>query len=277
VTVRSPAASDERPHPPVGSGWWEVWSFDLVDAAAGLGFHLDLEIVRDAESGVDRSAVRAALVGDGRPLVSLVADDLPRPRVGLEVRGPGIWAAAECETPLDHWSLGLEAFAVALDDPWDALGAARGDRTPLGADLEWEAGSPPVGLPGPGGGYEVPSTVHGEVLVGSERLVLDGVGVWAHRWGPVPTSAWGRHRAAGSVSRPARCGDRPVRIADLRGGAPDGRVVVTVDGSPLDLDLVAVAPAPTTRGPAVRALVREVGVPDSWGWLLAGGDSVASS
>lgn len=267
MTDRAPAALDERPHAPGDSDWFEVWSFDLVDEGAGIGFHLALEF------GGGRAVVRAAVVGEGRPLVSLVADDLPRPRVGLEVRGPGIWASAECETPLDHWSLGLEAFAVTLDDPWDALGAARGDRTPLGADLEWEATTPPVGLPGPGDGYEIPSLAHGEVLVGAERLEVDGVGTWTHRWGPATAVRWSRHRAAGGASRPASLGGRALRVAELR----DRTVALAVDGAAIDLELVAVAPAPTARGPVARALVRPVGSPAAWGWLLVGGESVASS
>lgn len=264
-----PTPLDERPHEPGRPGWWEVWSFDLVDAGAGIGFHLALEL------GGGRAVVRAAVVREDRALVSLVADDLPPPRVGLEIRGPGVWASAECETPLDHWSLGLEAFAVTLDDPWDALGAARGDRTPLGADLEWEAHSSPVVLPSDeqSTGYEVPAHVHGDVLLGPERLVVDAVGTWAHRWGAASATSWSRHRAAGGPSRPALVGDRPVGIPDLVGRT----VAVAVDGSALELDLVAVAPAPTARGPVVRALVRRVGPPGGWGWLLVGGESVASS
>jgi hypothetical protein len=267
VTERVPTSLDERRHEPGGPGWFEVWSFDLVDAGAGIGFHLALEL------GGGRAVVRAAVVGEHRALVSLVADDLPPPRVGLEVRGPGIWASAECETPFDHWSLGLEAFAVTLDDPWDALGSARGERTPLGADLEWEATTSPVGLAGPGDGYEIPSIAHGEVLVGAERLAVDGVGAWTHRWGPTPVASWSRHRAAGVASRQALVGDRPVRIPDLL----DRSVALAVDGSALDLEVVAVAPAPTARGPVVRALVRRAGSPGTWGWLLLGGESVTST
>ena len=39
------------------------------------------------------------------------------PRQGLEVRADGLWGELMCETPLEHWSYGLEAFGVALDDP----------------------------------------------------------------------------------------------------------------------------------------------------------------
>lgn len=267
MTGRSPAARDERPHPLEGRGAWEVWSFDLIDAGRALGFHLALELADG------RAVVRGALLGEGRPLVSLVVEDLPAPRVGLEVRGPGIWAAPECETPLEHWSMGLEAFALTLDDPWDALGVARGDRTPVGADLEWEAAAAPVPLTGAGAGYEVPALAHGELLVGAERLLVDGAGTWAHRWGGASGVGWSRYRAAGLASRPASTQGRPIRVADLRGGLPD----VTVEGRTLGGPVVGVAPAPTARGPVVRALLRPDGPAGSWGWLLVGDDSLASS
>jgi hypothetical protein len=115
------------------------------------------------------------------------------------------------------------------------------------------------------------------VLVGPERLVLDGVGTWAHRWGSTSAGPWSRYRVAGRSSRGASVGDRPVRTEDLVGVAPGGAVGATVDGSLVDLGLVAVAPAPTARGPVVRALAREVGGSDVWGWLLVGGESVTSS
>jgi hypothetical protein len=84
-------------------------------------------------------------------------DDAPPPAPGsLDVRSHGLWLSLVCETPGDHWTVGLEAFAIAVDDPSDD----RGDLVPLGLDIEWEA----------------PGHVHGEVLVGDERLDLDQPG-----------------------------------------------------------------------------------------------------
>ena len=42
--------------------------------------------------------------------------EVPLPRQGLEVRAEGLWCELWCETPLEHWTYGLEAFAVQLDD-----------------------------------------------------------------------------------------------------------------------------------------------------------------
>ena len=116
---------DERRHPP-GSGrdWEESWYLDFVDAGGGLGGFVRLTL-RPAE----RTAwFWAGMVGGGPPLVA-VRDhevDLPVPG-GLEVRASGLWTELVCETPLDHWSVGLEAFGVALDDPLEAWGQERGD------------------------------------------------------------------------------------------------------------------------------------------------------
>lgn len=110
--------------------------------------------------------------------------EVPLPRAGLEIRADGLWGELVCETPLDHWSIGLEAFGIAYDDPADAWGDEWGERMAVGLDLEWEASAEPSGLPpagpppGPDGiGYAQPGRVHGEILVGpSTRIEFDGTG-----------------------------------------------------------------------------------------------------
>jgi len=101
------------------------------------------------------------------------------------VRTTGLWADHTCETPLEHWTVGVEAFGVALDDPREAFRGERGDLCALGLDLEWEAMGGDGGVAGhrAGLGYEQACAVHGEVLVGSGRLELDGVGWRTHHWG----------------------------------------------------------------------------------------------
>ena len=82
-------------------------------------------------------------------------DDAPPARNGT-IRSHGLWLSLVCETPGEHWSVGFEAFALAVEHPDDE----RGDLVPLGFDLEWEA----------------PGRVHGEVLVGDESVELDTAG-----------------------------------------------------------------------------------------------------
>ncbi|MBK9181380.1 MAG: hypothetical protein IPM45_17825 [Acidimicrobiales bacterium] len=140
---------------------------------------------------------------------------LPRPG-SLEIRAEGLWADHICEAPFEHWTVGLEAMGLGLEDPQDALGSRRGDIVPLGFDLEWEDAGPPRPQPplrpavtAPGGsrcpdpgreaaaacaGYHVDCRVHGEVLVGADRIHIDGRGAREHGWGPLPwwDAAWER-------------------------------------------------------------------------------------
>jgi hypothetical protein len=105
----------------------------------------------------------AAVVGvDGHAAVSLRADVAAG---SGDVRTDGLWASITCETAGVHWSVGMEAFAVGYDDALDALRDERGDVVPLGFDLEWER---------EGDAYWI---VHGDLLVGSDRLNIDAAGV----------------------------------------------------------------------------------------------------
>jgi len=160
--------------------WNESWYFDFATADGSLGGYVRLGLYPNQRT----AWYWAYLVGDGRPLVAVRDHEvaIPKGRT-LEVRAEGLWAQLVCETALEHWSLGLEAFGVALDDPADAYRGERGDRTALGLDLEWEAVGPAqmsAGLPR----YEQACEVHGEVLVGDERLAVDGWGERDHSWGP---------------------------------------------------------------------------------------------
>ena len=112
---------------------------------------------------------------EGAPLVTIVETELamPRQQAGFELRGSGIWADQICEQPFVHWSYGLEAFAVGLDDPTDALGSFRGERVALGLDLEWEVKE----------SNSCGGVVHGEVLLRTDQIELDGFGWRRHVFG----------------------------------------------------------------------------------------------
>jgi hypothetical protein len=102
-----------------------------------------------------------------------------------------------CETPLDHWSVGLEAFGVALDDPLEAWGRERGDPWAMGLDVEWEGTAPCAAWPGAETGYWQGCDVHGDVLVGAGRFSLVGTGTRVHLWGDRPRqepSGWAAGR-----------------------------------------------------------------------------------
>jgi hypothetical protein len=86
-------------------------------------------------------------------------DAVPRPRGrALEVRAEGLWTEMTRETAGEHWSFGLEAFGLRVDDPAETIG----DRTAVGYDLEWET----------------PDRVHGDLLVARATIPIDATGTF---------------------------------------------------------------------------------------------------
>lgn len=197
-------AFDEGRHEPGGPGWLERWTFEAWDEGAALGALAAITLV----SSERRAWYWSALIRDGEPLLTIVDTDLRMPATSLAIRGEGLWADHICETPLDHWTIANEAFAVALDDADEALGAQRGVLVPLGLDLEWEARGAPASTDD---GYVVPARVSGEILVADSTLTVDVVGRWRHEWGVL---TWP------GASTPTPVGLRaPLRI-DRHGQAP---------------------------------------------------------
>jgi hypothetical protein len=164
---------------------------------------------------------------------------LPRGRA-LEIRADALWCELVCETPGEHWSIGLEAFGVGLDHPSDALGDEIGERIALGFDFEWEtAGEAFVSDLGGVVREQQPGVVHGEVLLGRDRFPLDTVGHFEHSTGPADqivdlrrsTTAWDDGSWDVSVSTgAARVGARWYDGAVVESGAaevPDVDLPVT--------------------------------------------------
>ncbi|HEX7166293.1 MAG TPA: hypothetical protein VF230_04860 [Acidimicrobiales bacterium] len=170
---------DEAHHDPGGDALWnESWYFDFAAEDGRLGGYVRLGLYPNL--GV--AWYWAYLVGDaGTLLVRHHEVALPKPG-SWEIREDGLWSALHCETPNDHWTIGLETFAVGLDDPGDAYRGERGDRVSLGFDLEWEAVAPVYDYPGVTR-YEQSCRVSGEILVGDQRLAFDGPGQRDHSWG----------------------------------------------------------------------------------------------
>src|SRR5262245_4611272 len=110
----------------------------------------------------DRAVYWVALDFAGDGFVAIRHDEvaLPRGRL-LEIRADGLWAEVVCEEVGEHWTFGLEAFGLRLDDRAEARTAIRGERVPVGFDLEWVQGR-----------------VVGEVLVGRRRVEVDGHGAF---------------------------------------------------------------------------------------------------
>lgn len=183
---------DELPHPPDEPGipFDEMWHFDAWTDDGSIGAFVRI----GREWAPDRTWYWAGLVrpGEAEPLALVLDPGVPfAPDGRLEIRSEGVWADHVCESPFVHWSFGLEAYAVGLDDPAEALGRMFGSRLPLGFDLEWEtiAGEAPVpsgDTTPPTGGYAHSGRGHGEILIGSEELILEGWGHRRHHWGLAP-------------------------------------------------------------------------------------------
>jgi hypothetical protein len=177
MTVIGPG--DERAHAPDGERLWgESWYFDFAQSDGSLGGYLRLGLYPNL--GV--AWWWAYVVGEGRPLVVVRDHEVPLPAQGLEARTEGLWGELTCETPHEHWSIGMEAFGVALDDPAEAYRGERGDRVAVGFDLEWEERGPvyPYGFTTR---YEQACRVTGEVLIGDETIDVDAIGERDHSWG----------------------------------------------------------------------------------------------
>src|SRR5207248_10648533 len=135
---------DEERHPPgPGPSWVETWVFDLwaPDASVGAFTWLTLQPHRR------RAWYWSALVQTGRRQLHVADVDAPFPSSGLRVRTTGLWAEHTCEVPFEQWTVQNECYAVALDDPADALGRAYGESTPMAFDVEWYAAAPPELVP----------------------------------------------------------------------------------------------------------------------------------
>jgi hypothetical protein len=274
--------ADERPHPPSGdAGWEESWYFDFIADDAEIAGYARLTF-RAAEG---RAWWWSAVVGTDLPFVLVREHDVELPRAGtLEIRGSGLWAEPICETPFEHWGLGLEAFAVGLDDPAVAYAGERGEPVPLGFDLEWEPAAGPAVWPSPpaSGRYGQAGAVHGEVLVGRRRFPLSGTGATEHAWGPrdwwsaaapEPPPAW----LAGRLDSDHLLGPGPDVAADLTvdgGGLLTGGQVVAPGGIRASVEPVRHAPLqiPGTGGRVsrlARALCRLETDDGRRGWAWA--------
>ena len=125
-------------------------------ASAALRGEVDL-VVPDTGPVLYSAVFSGSAVGPG--FVVVRDDAVPRPRGrALEVRTDGLWAEMTCETRDEHWSFGLEAFGLRVDDPRESIG----ERIAVGYDLEWET----------------PDLVHGELLLVRAVIPVDARGTF---------------------------------------------------------------------------------------------------
>jgi hypothetical protein len=164
----------------------EAWGFEWGEAD-GTGGLVRLALHREARI----AWFWAYLLRPGTGPVVVRDHDVTPPRgSALEIRAEALWSELVCETPGEHWSIGLEAFGVALDDADDARHGEIGTRIALGFDFEWETTGAPFTTDLDDVVYEEqPGVVHGEILLGRDRIPLDTVGRFEHTTAPTDSGA----------------------------------------------------------------------------------------
>lgn len=171
-----------RPDPTVEL-WNESYYLDWFTDDLTLGGYVRIGFYPN----LDRVWYWACLVGPDRPLVTVVEHDVMMPRSGtsLEVRHDGLWADHAIETPNEHMSANLESFGLVIEDPAEMYreGGPRGERVPFGFELDWETDRGGYLWPPVTPRYEIPCRVSGVVMVGDERINVDGWGQRDHSWG----------------------------------------------------------------------------------------------
>lgn len=143
-------------------------------------------------SGSRHSAsFHCAVFGNERPPIVIAEAEIAAPEARWEFRTSGLWADTICETPLRHWSYGLEAFGLEITDPAELLGRGYGDRVPLGWELEFEstsesvtaAAEPGSGSPDAITGYGQHGEAHGLLLFVTGESAFVGRAIRQHWWG----------------------------------------------------------------------------------------------
>ena len=179
--MRQLAPSDEQTHVPDDApGWQEWWGFEFGGRGDGglVGGLVRLALV----PAMQRVWFWSVLVLPEHGVVVVRDHDVAPPRHGLAIRGDGLWAELTCETPFEHWTLGLEAFGLVLADPLDTLGGEIGDRVPVGFDLEWEV-APDASTDDDGVAYRQAGLMHGELLLARDRVEIELPSTREHGWG----------------------------------------------------------------------------------------------
>ena len=191
-------AEDEQAH---GTSF-EEWTFTCWAGDASLGVVTGYRLI-----GAWDAWYWWALARHGEPLLHVTEFLIPRRADPLLAKAEAMWAEMTCEYPFEQWTIGNETYAVALDDPQEALRRAYGEATPIAMDLEWYATSPPSdrqrvlgsgsaggsaaveGIAPGEGSYAQRGTVHGQIeLAGSIVELVELPAHRTHRWSSDPLS-----------------------------------------------------------------------------------------
>lgn len=166
------APTDELPH---DSAAVDEWVFAAWTADGTLGLLSGHRII------ARRAWYWSALARAGEPLLHLAEWGVAVRADPFVVKAPEMWAEHHCVDPLRQWSIGNEAYFVALDDPDAALDSAYGTPTATAMDLEWYAVGEPESLVGHVDGYSQAGVVHGQIELMS-RSPIELSEIPARRW-----------------------------------------------------------------------------------------------
>jgi hypothetical protein len=187
MTDWAPTARDERRHVRGPSEWWgESWGFEFGDGLSEVGMFVRFVIHPNRNT----CWFWAAVVNGADPVVLCRDLSVPMPAQPsvLEIRSSALWSHAICETPFDHWTVAMEAYAVSLDDPNDAYTGEFGDRVGLAFDLEWEDSEKPTAdaTKSEVRGYAAEGKVTGVLQLDDLTIDVTASGCRDHVWGDLP-------------------------------------------------------------------------------------------
>lgn len=219
------AQFEPRRTPGNGAGWFEA---HLTLATGPQG-----SVVIWSSIHPDRDHAEQACVvwpAGGKPVVMIEAD-IPIPAKRWEFRTSALWVEQVCESPHEHWSYGLEAFALELDDSTELIRTGFGTRVPLGWELDFYGSTAPRWLLTgaqpleQAGAYTQAGSLTGILLDADGQHPWDGSGQRWHWWGTEPLSGAGLRRRDVPASPPEQ----------LHLPLTQGVVIVTRDDAGLGL------------------------------------------
>jgi hypothetical protein len=219
--------ADEQRHAPDSDPLWnESYYLDFVSADAEVGGYVRIGLYPNL--GV--TWWTTMIVGPERPMVASVSYDLPIPEgPGLALRAAGYEFDGVVGEPLRSMRVHGHVPGSAHDEPAAVYRGEAGRPTPLDLDLTWTTDGTPYHYDLTTR-YEVPCLVRGELVVGGERMVIDGQGQRDHSWGVRDWWAFGWCWAAARLDDGTR-----VHLADIRiPGSPIAFGYVQPGAEPVD-------------------------------------------
>lgn len=205
-----PAATEQRQSPTDHRDWRE-----LHQLVARFDDGSVLAVLMGLHPGPGVASFRCALVPVAADpaqsgAVVIAESEIEPPAALWEFRASGLWVEQVCEEPLVHWSYGLEAFALAIDQPDELVGRGYGDRVPLGWELDFVGDPENVVADGDDrSGHRLVTQVgrlDGLLLTADGEHPVSGSAVRHHWWGVTDPPGLGAGTGPASAADSAAAG-----------------------------------------------------------------------